>query len=222
MFDELRAAFRQAVENFNRELHRDRVPETMDRLLLGMKRELVDTRALIKDLESQVEKARAEVRHESEQAEVCVRREEMAKRIDDAETARVAAQYAERHMKRRILLERKVTALEQELVFRRKDAEEMTARFQEAKAQREGLTATSGRAQARSALSEADDLFAELDRMADKIEGERSRADAAEALDDLDLEERGSDFHVELDDEPPEPPDVDAALAELKRRMGME
>ena len=221
MFEDLRAAFRQAVENFNRELHRDQAPETIDRLLRGMQRELVDARALISELESQVERARGEARHEAEQAQVCRRREEMARRIDDVETADLAARYAERHTKRQALLEQKVSALEEELAFRRKDAEEMLGKIKEARVQREGLTASTGRTQARDTLSETGDLFSELDRMAEKIEGERHAADAAEEMDDLDLD-RASDFHVDLDSDAPEPPDVDAALAELKRRMGKE
>lgn len=221
MFEDLRAAFRQAVENFNRELHRDRVPETVDALLKGMQRELVDTRALVSDLEAQIERARKEAQHEAEQAEACRRREEMARRIEDTETADLAAQYGERHRKRHELLEQKIAALDEELAFRRRDAEDMMARLKEARAEREGLTAQAGRASARDSLGEADDLFSELDRMAEKIEGTQREADAAESLDDLDLD-RDSDFHVELDDEIPEPPDVDAALAELKRRMGKE
>lgn len=219
MFEDLRAAFRQAVENFNRELHRDQVPETVDALLKGMQRELVDTRALVSDLESQIDRARKEAAHEAEQAEACRRREEMARRIEDTETADLAAQYGERHRKRHELLEQKVAALDEELAFRRKDAEDMMARLKEARTQREGLTAQSGRASARDSIGEADDLFSELDRMAEKIEGTQREADAAESLDDLDFD-GGSDFHVELDDRPAEPPDVDAALAELKRRMG--
>jgi hypothetical protein len=61
--------------------------------------------------------------------------------------------------------------------------------------------------------------------MAEKIEGERRTGEAAEALDDLDLDLDGGDdfdYDVGLDDAPPpkEELDVDAALAELKRRMG--
>ena len=218
MFEDLRAAFRQAIENFNREIHRDQAPDTIDRLLKGMQRELVDARALVSELDSQVERARGEARHEADQAAVCRRREEMARRIQDTETADLAAQYAERHAKRQTLLEQKVAALEEELAFRRKDAEEMLAKIKEARVQREGLTASTGRSQARDTLSEAGDLFSELDRMAEKIEGERHAADAAMEMDDLDLD-RPSDFHVELDTPAPDPPDVEAALAELKRRM---
>jgi len=219
MFEDLRAAFREAVENFNRELKRDQVPDTMDRLLRGMKRELVDTHVLIKELEEQISRARSGADHEAAQVAVCRRREELARSIEDLETAELARTYGEKHERRRIVLEQKRTALQQELDFRRRELEEMTARFEEARTQRAGLTASSGRREARDAITEAGDLFSQLDRMADKIEESRAEADAAEALGDLDLD-GGSDFHVELDSRPPEPPDVDAALAELKRRMG--
>jgi hypothetical protein len=50
-------------------------------------------------------------------------------------------------------------------------------------------------------------------------------ADAAQALDDLDLDgAEDFDYDVSLDESPPpkEDLDVDAALAELKRRMAQE
>jgi phage shock protein A len=69
-------------------------------------------------------------------------------------------------------------------------------------------------------MGAADDLFAELDRMAEKIGGEEARARAAESMGNLDLdEEAASDFDRELGSDPP-PPDVDRRLEELKRRMG--
>ena len=221
MFDELRAAFRQAIENFNRELHRDQVPENVDRLLSGMQKELVDARAQVSELEAQIQRARAQAEHEARQAEACRRRETMARRIADEETADLAAEYGAKHQERHTLLTQKVTTLREELSFRRRDTDEMMARLKEALTQRDGLAAQAGRAAARGSLSEADDLFAELDRMAEKIEDTRHQAEAAEAMNDVDLDD-ASDFHVSLDEEPPEPPDVDAALAELKRRMGQD
>ena len=83
------------------------------------------------------------------------------------------------------------------------------------------LGATAGRTGARRAISEADDLFAELDRMAEKMEGGRAHAEAAEVLDDLDLDAPSTaDFDALAEPPPREELDVDAALAELKRRMG--
>jgi len=221
MFDELRAAFREALDNFNKELSRDQVPETVDRLLAGMRNEIADEKAQVAGLEAQLEKTQGELTRVREQAAIARRREQMARKIEDAETADTAAQYAARMEGHRDVLEKKAAALQEEIDFRGKTVEEMFARFHEAKEQRDALGATAGRAGARETLSAADDLFSELDRMAEKIEGTRSEADAAEALDDIDLGDR-SEYHVDIDEAPPEREelDVDAALAELKRRMG--
>jgi phage shock protein A len=223
MFDDLRAAFREALDNFNKELQRDRVPETVDRLLVGMRDEIVDEKAEVAGLEAQLEKALAQAKREAENAATCRRREEMARQIDDEETAALAAEHATRHEGHHALLEKKAEAIREELDFRRGTLDEMMLKFDEARTKRDALSAAAGRSSARDSFTEADDLFGELDRMAAKIEGEDARAQAADVLDSLDLD-GDSDYHVELDDEPAprEELDVDAALAELKRRMGQE
>jgi phage shock protein A len=177
------------------------------------------------DLESQLEKADNGSEREKGLGATCRRREKMARDIGDEETANVAAQHAIKHEGHHTLLEKKAAAIREELEFRRKNVDEMIDKFSEAKQKRDALSATAGRSGARQTLSAADDLFSELDRMAEKIEGERRTGEAAEALDDLDLDLDGGDdfdYDVGLDDAPPpkEELDVDAALAELKRRMG--
>ena len=224
MFDELRAAFREALDNFNKELRRDQVPETVDRLLVGMRDEIVDEKAEVGGLKAQLEKTVAEAEREAENGRTCRRREEMARGIGDEETAALAAQHAEKHEGRHAILSKKIEVMREELDLRSRGLDEMMAKFEEARSKRDALSATSGRTSARQSFSEADDLFGELDRMAEKIEGERSEADAAEILDSLDLEER-SEYHVDYDSEAApvrEEMDVDAALAELKRRMGQQ
>ena len=225
MFEDLRAAFREALDNFNKELRRENVSETADRLLLGMKNEIADEKVQIRDLEAQLEKAVAGALREKEAGATARRREKMAREIGDEETATIAAQHASKHEGHHTLLDKKAVAIREELEFRRKSVDEMIDKFSEAKQKRDALSATAGRAGARQSLAEADDLFGELDRMAEKIEGERRQGDAAEALDDLDFDSIPDDEHelqVSLEDEPPprEELDVDAALAELKRRMG--
>ncbi len=222
MFDDLRAAFREALDNFNKELRRDNVSETADRLLVGMKNEIADEKVQILDLESQLEKAVAAAQREKELGATCRRREKLARDIDDEDTADLAAQHAAKHEGHQVLLEKKAAAIREEIEFRRRNVDEMIEKFSEAKQKRDALSATAGRAGARQTLSAADDLFSELDRMAEKIEGERRTGEAAEALDDLDLDGGDDfDFDVSLDDSPPpkDDLDVDAALAELKRRM---
>jgi phage shock protein A len=219
MFDDLRAAFREALDNFNKELRRDNVSETADRLLVGMKNEIADEKVQILDLESQLEKALTGSQREKELGATCRRREKMARDIGDEDTADLAVQHAAKHEGHQALLEKKAAAIREEIEFRRRNVDEMIEKFSEAKEKRDALSATAGRAGARQTLSAADDLFSELDRMAEKIEGERRTGEAAEALDDLDDD---FDFDVSLDDSPPPKDDLDddAALAELKRRMG--
>ena len=95
----------------------------------------------------------------------------------------------------------------------------MMSKVKEARAKRDSLTAQAGRTGAREALGGTADLFDDFDRMADKISGDESEADAAREFD--------AEFGVDVDDlrVDPEAPmrrdeiDFDAKLAELKRRM---
>lgn len=220
MFEELRSAFREAVENFNKELRRDQLPETVDRLLVDMRKELVDETAAVRGLESELERATSSHKREREAAETCRRRERMARDIGDEETATLAARHAARHEGHQAVLERKVHAVHDELEFRRKSLREMDAQFHQAMQKRGSLDAASGRTGARQAFSEADELFGELDRMAEKMADERM---SAEATEDLDSGPLGADFDRDLSGAggpPPQELDVDAALQELKRRMG--
>lgn len=216
MFDDLRRAFKEAVDNFRTELDRDRVPENVDRLLRGMMEETAEAKARLSSLEDQLVRTRSEVDLEAREVETCLRREKMALDIDDEETAKVAAEYAARHLKRQQVLEQKAVALAQEIALRRGEVDEMVEKVKEARTRREELAATTGRSQARSALGGADDLFAELDRMAERIGDTGRAAEAAEELssdyDDLKIDPWAPTRRPEID--------YDAALAELKRRMG--
>jgi phage shock protein A len=215
MFENLRNAFKEAIENFNKELDRDQVPETVDRLLVGMRNEVADAKASADELESQIGKTLQQIEREKNEVSTARRRGKMAADIGDAETAQIAEQYATKHEERLRLLEQKATALQGELDFQRKEVDGMMAKLKEAKAKRDALGATAGRTGARESIKGADDLFAELDRMAEKIGDESARSEAAAEFDPLDL-------HVDMDAPPRQELDVDAALEELKRRMGKE
>ena len=219
MFEDLRSAFREAYENFNQELNREHVPDTVDRLIGGMVDEINDVKGEVANLESQIRKALAEAEREGAEAATCMRREQMAREIGDSETADVAAQFAEKHEEHQQLLEQKAKALKAEFDFSREEVEEMMAKVKEAQAKRDLLPATAGRSGARESISAADDLFSELDRMAGKIDDERAKSATAEAFSDLDLGPERSDYHIDLNETPPPEPDFDARLAELKRRM---
>jgi hypothetical protein len=225
MFEDLRAAFREALDNFNKELKRDQVPETVDRLLVGMKNELADEKAELTKLEGELERALSASQREKDAGATNRRREKMARDIGDEETATLAVQHALKHEAHFTVLEKKAQAIREELDFRRKSVEEMSAQLTEALRKRGALGATAGRSGAREAISDADGLFSELDRMAEKMTGERAGSDAdEEETSPLDLDSAEiSDYDVTLDEPPPrEELDVDAALAELKRRMGRE
>ena len=208
MFEKLRAAFREAVENFKTELNRDQIPETVDTLLAGMYREATEARAYVGKLEKDLATARARAKQEAEQADVCRRRQQQALRIGDEETVRVAEQFAEKHEQRAEVLEGKAEAILRELTVCRGDVDEMLEKIKAAREQGEALGATAGRTQARDSLGKADDLFDNFDRMGEKISGTESDAEAAEA------------FDREFGSGPAPEDDLEERLAELKRRMG--
>lgn len=216
MFENLRNAFREAMENFNKELDRDQVPGAVDRLLAGMRDEVADAKVRIRELEDQIARADAEGAREKTEASTARRRGKLAADINDTETVQLAEQYVQRHDERQRILEQKSAALRQELVIRQREVEEMLAQVKDAQTKRDGLAATSGRSGARESLRAADDLFAELDRMAEAIGDEDARAKAAEEFGELDL-----DADPDLPP-PPLPVDFDERLEELKRRMGKE
>ena len=138
MFDDLRAHFRKAVENFNEELNRNEFPEKADDLIDAMKNEVTEATSHINALELQISKARdlmAEVGHS---AETCYRQAEMAHRIGDTETTAVATQYAEKHEEHVRVLNDKIDALNAEILFLEEEVEEMVEKVEKA-----GATGTS-------------------------------------------------------------------------------
>jgi phage shock protein A len=216
MFDSLRYAFREAVENFKEELGRDDVPEAVSRLLRGMKREAADTKAEVRRLSEAITGAIERAEKERGEGETCRRREKLALDISDEETAALARQFAEKHEHRRRVLERKALALKEELDMRQGEFEEMIDAIKGAEKNRDGLTATAGRASARNSIDEADDLFSQLDRIADEIGSDEARGAAETEVDDL-MDGKENRF-----ESPPDPLeiDVDARLEALKRAMG--
>ncbi|HET7321855.1 MAG TPA: hypothetical protein VFI96_05110, partial [Longimicrobiaceae bacterium] len=142
-------------------------------------------------------------------------RGELAARIGDEETVRVAEEWTVRHTERVAVLEQKVSAQEAELERRTREAEEMKRRYHEADANRMLLLAELKRGAARERvhgigerLGRSEDDWA---RMEEKIHSTQGYADALE----------------ELEEEPGPPPgggaaEVEDRLRELKRRMGRE
>jgi phage shock protein A len=220
MFEDLRDAFKEALDNFNKELSRNNVSDTADQMFAGMKDELASEKAQVSGLEDQITKTIEHIERLSGEVATARRREEMAREIDDNETVKLAAEFATKAEGYITVLQKKRTALEEEMVFRARTVEEMYAQFNAAREKRDSLTATAGRTDARESLSAANDLFAQFDRMEEAIEGTKAEAEAAQEFDELDLDQP-SEFRIDIDDAPvPRKLDVDAALEELKRRMG--
>ncbi|MDX1567636.1 MAG: hypothetical protein R3223_07535 [Longimicrobiales bacterium] len=219
-FEELRQAFRQAVENFKEELNRDQVTDTVDGLLRGMKREVVDARAYLGRLEDDLRDSVRRAEAEEEAAATCRRREELARRIDDGETEEIARKFAEKHERRAEVLRRKATALGEERDLREAEIAEMRKRLEEAARQRDSLRSRVGTTRAREILGE-DDLFSELDRMEERIDDESRYADVAGEMEDLLDSEGGGIEEGATDGRRPDPSvdDLDRRLAELKRRI---
>lgn len=216
MFENLRRAFREAVDNFNRELERDAVPEAVDGLIRGMQKEAVATRAGLEGLKEQLARARKRAEAEAREAQVCRRREEMARKIGDAGTAEVAAEFAEKHAARERVLSDKATAIEAEIRLYETEYADMLSQIKKARANRSAMAAQSGRTKARDSVRGADDLFGELDRMAEKIGDTEAGAEAGGSLFD-----DAGEFDRELDRSRREEA-IDSRLDELKRRMGRE
>ena len=222
MFESLRAAFREAIRNFKHELHRDEVPELVDNFVSGMKHQAADAKTRLRELEGGIQRARAETAREAQEVDTCRRRERMARNIGDEETAKIAAQFAEKHEQRRLVLEEKAVALEKEVHLRRAEVEEMLVKIREAEQSRDGLAASVGRTQARDSVRAGDALFDELDRMAEQLGGgQRERRSPDDLLEDLDRELDAQVYDDALS-RPERGADVDEKLAELKRRMGRE
>lgn len=214
MFENLRRAFREAVDNFNRELERDAVPEAVDGLIRGMQKEAVATKAGLEGLKEQLARARKRAEAEAREVEVCRRREELARKIGDTGTAEVAAEFAKKHAARQRVLSDKAKAIEAEIRLGETEYADMLAQIKKARADRSSLAARAGRTRARESVHGADDLFGELDRMADKIGDTEAGAEAGGSLFDDSRE-----FDQELERSRREEA-IDSRLDELKRRMG--
>ena len=105
--------------------------------------------------------------------------------------------------------------MKEELDMREDEFGEMIDAIKEADKNRDTLAATAGRASARNSIDEADDLFSQMDRIADEIGADDARRTANSELDDL-LDDREDRFESspELEEI-----DMDARLEALKRAM---
>ena len=173
MFDEWKKAWQQAVDNFEREIHApdDTFASPGDKAS-AMRRDLAAARAALTRLESDLAQARKDVAAEEESEQTARRRAEMAQRIEDADTIRIAQEYAGRHAQRANILRRKVEVLQDELAMRR---DELAAMEQHASVELKNIEAR---------------------RVADLLEREKQDADFRR----LDKERREKDAEARLEE----------------------
>ena len=190
MFENLRDAFRKAIANFKEELAREEVPGTVDRLFLGMKNELADAKSHLAALDQQIAHARIQVKRDGDEEVTCRRRGDIARKVSDEDTARIAFEYAVRYERRRTVLERKIVALDDERVIRAVELQEMAERLSEAQDKRDTLAAAAGSRNNDETTRAADDLFDELDRMAGEMTDPGPGSRQSHAMDDIDQELR--------------------------------
>src|SRR5687767_12248572 len=105
MFDDWKRAWRQAVENFQREVRES--PPGAPLRVKAMERELTSAGGALTKLEQEILRTRREAEQERESAVVARRREALARKAGDDETVRIAVEFAARHEERADLLERK-------------------------------------------------------------------------------------------------------------------
>ncbi len=193
----------------------------IDRLLAGMREELIEARAGTPRLEDGLEKLRRRQADERSRAEDCVRRAGQAEEIGDEETMRVAVEYAERHHERVRVLGEQIEGAEAELALHLRNVKEMRAQLKSSVANKDALKVQVRRAQATESLrGGGDSASSRFDSMVADIEQDTDRAEAARDLED-ELAYGGpgrGPAHRPID-----PDDLaELQLDELKRRMAEE
>jgi phage shock protein A len=217
MINDLKRLFSRTWDTFITELGRRDPEDEVVGLLGAMRREMVDARAALPMYEEHQRAAETELVREQRALEDALRRGGLAEKINDAETVRVAAEFAERHRKRVAVLEEKVRVARAEREMRAQEVQDMMHRYKEADGNRFVLLNEVRRARSQQRMDGmmGGQPFDDFSRAAEKMESEIAYGDALDELNGL-------------DPTPPPPPpsqtsihdDVEARLQELKRRMG--
>jgi hypothetical protein len=183
--------FDEIRQAFRELLHGNVPPEGRRELIAVMKETLVQARLAMDDLRDGVEVTRKRVERERMELETIRRRKGLAQNVGDAETVTVAERFESQQAQRLSVLEQKLSAQESELALVEHDVAEMKEQLRAALAG-VGSGMRSG----------------SVDAMRDPLDGEKTGLE--EQLNDLKRAERRAAANA----------DADAALAELKKRMG--
>lgn len=186
MFEDWKQAWRQAVENFQREL-RESDAGTPPRVR-AMEREIASASGALAKLDAEIRQSRREAENEREAEAVCRRREELARNVGDDETVRIATEFALRHGERAALFERKTAVLEEERTLLSRDVGAMRTMLEEAA--RNSAGAVGGGTGAASTVPGAD--RPDIDERAfSRLENEARQRTADEMLEELKRRMRG-------------------------------
>jgi phage shock protein A len=218
MFKKLREAIESALDALEGKSG-DYSSADVDRLLEGMRKELIDNRARLPVLEADLEKLRKAHAVETRKAEDCHRRAVQAQKIGDEETVEVALRFEAKHRVAIDVWVQKIEAAEAELAMQRQMVAEQTEQLKEARARKDVIGIQSRRAGATGRMrgggrSSVD----EFDRLVDAIEREDDLGEASRKIDD---ELGGGNLEDALD----EPRGLsreelaELQLNELKKRM---
>lgn len=183
--------FDEIRDAFRDLLHGNVTPEGRRELIAVMKGTLVQARVAMDDLRDGVESTRKRVEREKAELETVRRRKGLAQGVGDAETVTIAERFEAQHAERLAVLEQKLDVQESELALVEREVAEMKEQLKAALAG-VGSGMRSGTVGA----------------MTDPLD--EGRAGVEQQLNDLKRAERRASAAA----------DADAALAELKKRMG--
>ena len=133
MFDDWKKAWQEAVSNFQKELE-DEDDLGAPAQVAAMRRDLQAARRALDRLLLDLNQSQRELGDEERQEQQCRRRGELAAGIGDAETVRIANDWAERHAQRARILRQKSEVLQAELTMRNEDLAAMEVQLNETQA----------------------------------------------------------------------------------------
>ena len=202
--------------------------EDIEKLLDGMRKELIDHKARIPILEQTVQKLKSAHERELAQADDCHRRAVQAQTIGDDETVEVALKFEAKHRVAVDVWVQKIEAAEAELAMQRQSVSEMTEQLKTAMSQRDVLEIQARRAGTTGRMRGGERSAAdEFDRLVNEIEREDDLGAAERAVDhELDPDARVEADFASADFDEPKPGRglsredlAELQLEELKRRM---
>jgi hypothetical protein len=177
MFEDWKDAWRDAVANFRRELEGD--DEGDGSQTRTMEKQFGAVQDVLERLDIEIRRARRQAGEERENEQVCKRREDMARRIGDEETVRIAIEFGVRHSERATVLEKKVDVFLEERSLLVRDIETMKQTLEE-----RGIHAgpTTG---GRGTLNEVDPRRERENRDFSRLERNAKEREAEERLEEL-------------------------------------